>query len=232
MSQQLAERPRTPQSVFDRVAPYYDRFNSLLSLGIDRSWRHQTCRALDLAPGARVLDVATGTGALATVLAHSAAKPRVIGCDLNARMLAVAERRELANVRWLRCDAAQLPFPSRSFDAVTISFAIDDMPERTRCASEMLRVLRPGGQLALLELARPEREPLKSLYRMYLGTFRLLRRLRVQGYDHLAQEIMTYRGADAARELLQSVGFAAYKSHSLTLGLARLHLARRNEGER
>jgi demethylmenaquinone methyltransferase/2-methoxy-6-polyprenyl-1,4-benzoquinol methylase len=223
---QLSERPRTPQSTFDRVAPYYDLFNSLLSLGVDRSWRRRVCRELALARGARVLDVATGTGALAIRLAESA-EARVIGCDLNRAMLTVARRRHSARVSFLRCDAAQLPFPSQSFDAVTIAFAIDDMPARERCASELLRVLRPGGRVALLELARPEREPLKSLYRAYLRVFGLLRRFRVHGYDHLAQEILSYRGRDAARALLSGAGFVECRSVALSWGLSRLHLARR-----
>jgi demethylmenaquinone methyltransferase/2-methoxy-6-polyprenyl-1,4-benzoquinol methylase len=168
---------------------------------------------------------------LAKTLISSRQSPRVIGCDLNTRMLAVARGRVRADqLPLVRCDAGSLPFASERFDAVTIGFAIDDMPERSRCAREMLRVLRPGGRLALLELSRPEREPFKSLYRTYLRVFSLLRRVRVAGYDYLAQEIVTYRGADAARELLLSVGFVDYQSIELTCGLARLHLARRARG--
>jgi demethylmenaquinone methyltransferase/2-methoxy-6-polyprenyl-1,4-benzoquinol methylase len=142
-------------------------------------------------------------------------------------MLQVARRRPATPRRLIRCDAAHLPFANASFDAITIAFAIDDMPAREACAREMLRVLCPGGRLALLELSRPEREPLKSLYRAYLGTFGLLRRIRVQGYDHLAQEILTYRGPHAVRELLQSTGFVEYQSYTMTFGLARLHVAMR-----
>jgi demethylmenaquinone methyltransferase/2-methoxy-6-polyprenyl-1,4-benzoquinol methylase len=230
MQTALRERPKTPQAVFDRVAPYYDLFNGLLSLGIDRSWRRGTSRALALAPGDQVLDVATGTGALAAALAQTSANVTIIGCDLNRSMLGVAQKRVLrANlpVQLILSDAARLPFPDSSFDAVTMAFAIDDMPDRRACAAEMLRVLRPSGKLALLELSRPDQEPMRSLYRAYLSTFNLLRRFRVQGYDHLAQEILTYRGANAARELLLEQGFVEYETRSFTFGLSRLHLARR-----
>lgn len=230
MQTALRERPKTPQAVFDRVAPYYDLFNGLLSLGIDRSWRRGTSRALDLAPGDRVLDVATGTGALAAALAQAGRGVAIIGCDLNRSMLGVAQRRVARAqlpVQLLLCDAARLPFPDSSFDAVSMAFAIDDMPDRRACAAEMLRVLRPSGKLALLELSRPDKEPMRSLYRAYLSTFNLLRRLRVQGYDHLAQEILTYRGANAARDLLLEQGFVEYETRSFTFGLSRLHLARR-----
>src|ERR1041385_7767315 len=90
---QGVERPKTPQATFDRVAPYYDAFNSLLSLGIDRTWRRRTAQSLDLPPGARVLDIATGTGALAAEIVRvTSGAVSVTGCDINARMLAVAEQ--------------------------------------------------------------------------------------------------------------------------------------------
>lgn len=224
----VPERPRTPQATFDRVAPYYDTFNSILSLGIDRSWRRQLAQALELAPGARVLDVATGTGAVAAaVVRATGGNVSVTGCDVNAQMLAVAERRvvrEGAPIELLRCDAMELPFSDDSFDAATLAFAIDDMPDREVCMQEIRRVLRPGGKVALLELAQPDTEPFRSAYRLYLRTFRLLRRVSVHGYDHLEQEILTYRGANAVEELLGRSGFTRYRHRSLTFGIARLHL--------
>lgn len=231
MQHALRIRPKTPQAIFDRVAPYYDTFNSLLSLGIDRLWRRRASRALALAAGERVLDVATGTGALAAQHSQRARDLCVVGVDLNRRMLEVAARRvreQRLDVQLVACDALRLPFPDRSFDAVSIAFAIDDMPDREACARELLRVLRPTGRLALLELSRPDREPFKSLYRAYLRVFSQLRRIRVQGYDHLAEEIWTYRGAEATRDLLLSAGFVGYEVESLSFGLCRLHLARRH----
>jgi demethylmenaquinone methyltransferase/2-methoxy-6-polyprenyl-1,4-benzoquinol methylase len=227
-----SERPRTPQNVFDRVAPYYDTLNSLLSLGIDRTWRRRVARSLELAPGAQVLDVATGTGALALEIVRGAARGvSVTGCDINERMLTVAARRidkARAGVTLVRCDAMRLPFDDAAFDAVTLAFAIDDMPDRVRCVGEIRRVLKRHGRLALLELAQPDKEPMRSAYRMYLRTFRLLRGVSIQGYDHLEKEILTYRGASAIESLLASAGFVNYRHVSLTLGIARLHLAEKS----
>lgn len=233
--QEAPNRPKTPQAVFDRVAPYYDTFNSLLSLGIDRTWRRRVARSLELPPGARVLDVATGTGALALeIVRATSGEASVTACDINANMLAVAERRigkKGLGIELIRCDATNLPFDDGVFDAATLAFAIDDMPDRDACAREIRRVLKPGGRVALLELAQPDGEPLRSAYRLYLRTFRLLRRFSVHGYDHLEQEIRTYRGPAAIESLLLRSGFGRYRHTSLTLGIARLHVAERIDEE-
>jgi demethylmenaquinone methyltransferase/2-methoxy-6-polyprenyl-1,4-benzoquinol methylase len=222
-----ASRPRTPQSIFDGVAPYYDALNAILSFGLDRRWRRQTVAALRLRPGSSVLDVATGTGSLAAEIVRStSAAVSVTGCDLNERMLSVARRRtRRASVEFVRCDATHLPFRDGAFDVVTIAFAIDDMPDREACVDEMWRVLRPGGQLALLELSQPDEGSLRLAYRLYLRTFRALRHFSVDGYSHLEQEILKYRGARATEELIVRGGFAQYQTKSLTWGIARLHVA-------
>ncbi len=228
------ERPRTPQSTFDRVAPYYDTLNSVLSLGLDRRWRRQAVRALDLRPGARVLDVATGTGAVASEIVRSSrGAVSVTACDINERMLAVARARtspEGANVDLVRCDATQLPFAPASFDAVTVAFAIDDMPDRDACVREIARVLKAGGTLALLELAQPDGPAMRALYAWYLRTFRLVGRMGVEGYRHLEKEIRTYRGAGAIEDLLVRQGLRRYRRTSLTWGIARLHVAHKDAG--
>jgi demethylmenaquinone methyltransferase/2-methoxy-6-polyprenyl-1,4-benzoquinol methylase len=143
-------------------------------------------------------------------------------------MLAVARRRfERARlgVELVHCDALSLPFSEGEFDAATLAFAIDDMPDRDACVREIRRVMKTGGRFALLELAQPDGEPLRSTYGLYLKTFRLLRRFSVDGYDHLEKEIRTYRGPGAVESLLRRSGFERYRQHSLTFGIARLHLA-------
>lgn len=230
MQPQTRDRPKTPQATFDRVAPYYDRFNSLLSLGLDRRWRRRAVEALALTPGQHVLDVATGTGALALeILRSTHGEVRVTGCDCNQSMLAQAKKR-LSHVQGLQellcCDATKLPFGRGSFDAATLAFAIDDMPDRDACIDEIARVLRPGARFVLLELSQPDTQPLKGAYDLYLETFRWLGRVEVSGYDHLAQEIRGYRGAVAIQELLTRHGFLDYSCKNLTGGIARLHVAR------
>jgi demethylmenaquinone methyltransferase/2-methoxy-6-polyprenyl-1,4-benzoquinol methylase len=222
------ERPKTPQAVFDRVAPYYDTLNSLLSFGRDRRWRRETVAALGLCPGDVVLDVATGTGALAVEIVRAmSGTVRVTACDTNERMLAVARSRTdpaMAAIEIVQCDASRLPFAEESFDAVGLSFAIDDMPDRIACILEIRRVLRVGGRVALLELSQPDGGMLRVGYRMYLHVFRALRQL---GYEHLEEEILTYRGPTAIEELLGAAGFSSYRRRSLSGGIARLHVAQK-----
>jgi demethylmenaquinone methyltransferase/2-methoxy-6-polyprenyl-1,4-benzoquinol methylase len=214
--------------VFDRVAPYYDTLNSLLSLGLDRHWRRETVAALGLSPGDDVLDVATGTGALAVEIARAmSGTVRVTACDTNERMLSIARARTdpaMAAVEIVQCDASRLPFADGSFDAVGLSFAIDDMPDRIACVREIRRVLRAGGRVALLELSQPDAGIMRTGYRAYLRVFRTLRRF---GYEHLEQEILTYRGPAAIEELLAAAGFSSYRRRSLSGGIARLHVAQK-----
>ncbi|MFC6936219.1 class I SAM-dependent methyltransferase [Actinomadura yumaensis] len=124
----------------------------------------------------------------------------------------------------------ELPFPDASFDAVTVAFAIDDMDDRNRCAAEMARVLRPGGRLVLLELGVPEQPLLRSAYLGGLGVMGLLGRARgLDGYRHLREEITTYRGPDAIRDLLAGAGLVRYARTPLTGGIAYAHVATRPE---
>ncbi|GAA2102592.1 ubiquinone/menaquinone biosynthesis methyltransferase [Actinomadura alba] len=229
-------RPATPQELFDRIAPRYDLFNSLLSAGSDRRWRREVARRLAAPPGADVLDVATGTGSLAIAVARHRPDARIVACDINASMLAVAarrlERQGLSGRITLKSAPGELlPFPDASFDAVCIAFAIDDMADRRACAAEMARVLRPGGHLVLLELGVPEQPVLRSLYLGGLGVMSLLGRARgMSGYRHLREEIITYRGPEAVRSLLMDAGLTEYTRTPLTGGIAVVHAAVREKG--
>ncbi|MFC5744333.1 ubiquinone/menaquinone biosynthesis methyltransferase [Actinomadura rugatobispora] len=229
-------RPATPQELFDRIAPRYDLFNSLLSAGSDRRWRREAARRLAPPPEGDVLDVATGTASLAIAVARHRPGARVVACDINASMLAVAarrlERQGLSGRITLRtAPGERLPFPDASFDAVCIAFAIDDMADRRACAAEMARVLRPGGRLVLLELGVPEQPLLRSLYLGGLGVMSLLGRARgMSGYRHLREEITTYRGPEAVRALLLDAGLTGYTRFPLTGGIAVVHAAVREKG--
>lgn len=236
MQTQMKFRPPTPQSTFDAVARRYDFLNSLLSLGLDQRWRHQAALQLKLPPQAQILDVATGTGSLALAIASRVSKDtKITGCDLNKQMLAVAQERihksnTQVPIQLVHSPGETLPFSNDVFDAITIAFAIDDMVDRSACAREMFRVLKPGGQIVLLELSLPEHPVLLSVYKVYLKLFPLIGRFFGRGgYGHLREEILTYRGRSAVQELLNNTGFIGYQFKSLTGGLVTVHSARKLE---
>jgi demethylmenaquinone methyltransferase/2-methoxy-6-polyprenyl-1,4-benzoquinol methylase len=229
-------RPRTPQAKFSQIAPRYDLWNACLSLGLDHRWRKTAARALDLRPGARVLDIGTGTGALARAVADVTPNDvRISGCDCNAEMLRVAEQhlggRYRDRIELHFAFAESLPFPESSFDAATIAFAIDDFVDREKGLAEIHRVLKPRRPLIVLELSLPTKPLLNGLYRLYLRAFPAIDRWidAGGGYRHLREEIEGYRGREAVPQLFSSTGFRAMRSQPLTGGLVTLHVAHRRD---
>ena len=145
----LADKPRVVEEMFDRIAPRYDVLNRLLTFRMDVGWRRTAVKTLSLAPGARVLDVACGTGDLCRTLAGAGHTP--IGVDFSAGMLRAAHTR----APLVRADALRLPFPDRAFAGVTCGFALRNFAALGPVLAECGRVLQPGGRIALLDVAEP-----------------------------------------------------------------------------
>ena len=150
------EKRRAVASMFDRVAPGYERMNRIISLGLDRRWRARTLAALHLAHPGRVLDLACGTGDLARDLEQQGHE--VVGIDLSAGMLRVAQ----TSSPLVRGDAAALPFPPRSFDGIVCGFALRNFVELAAVFAEARRVLREGGRFAALDAAVPRHVLLRA----------------------------------------------------------------------
>lgn len=144
------EKRAMVESMFDDVAPTYDRLNRIISLGLDRSWRRRTVDALALPAGSRVADLACGTGDICDDLRAAGHAP--VGVDLSAGMLAAA--RTAAPL--VRADVVTLPLRDASVDGVTCGFALRNLVDRDAFFAECARVLRPGGRLAVLDAAEPE----------------------------------------------------------------------------
>jgi len=218
--------------MFDRIARRYDLLNRLMSLGRDQAWRRRTVEALELRPGRRVLDLATGTADVALLVAGAAPGVSVVGLDPSAEMLGIGRRkvaaRELAGrIELQRGDAEALPFESRSFDACCMAFGIRNVPDRRRALEEIARVTRPGGRVAILELSEP-RGALAPLSRFYVHHVVPALGSLLSGereYRYLQQSIAAFPPPDEFEALLAASGLRPVSTTSLTFGVCHLFVA-------
>lgn len=221
-------------ALFSTLAPRYDWFNRLASLGLDQRWRRQTVRLGGIAPGQRVLDACTGTGDLALLCARQQqGQGTVIGMDFTRPMLAEAQdkqRRARLAVTWLQGDAEALPFAARSFDRVLIGFSTRNLSHLSEGIHEMVRVLVPGGQLLILETGYPTRPVLRAGYQLFLFTIArtigVLLTGRVWPFTYLARSVRQFLTPQAFTVLLERSGTTVHYV-PLSHGLASLYIATR-----
>jgi demethylmenaquinone methyltransferase/2-methoxy-6-polyprenyl-1,4-benzoquinol methylase len=223
--------------MFDRIARRYDFVNRVLSLGLDKSWRRRTVRALQLGEHPRVLDLATGTGDLAVDIARMTPGATVIGLDPSANMLAIGRdkmtKKGLADrVTLVEGDAQALPYADCEMDAVTIAFGIRNVPDRARALREMARVVRPGGRIAILELSEGRRGVMGAMARFH--TRHVVPKLGAllsgkREYHYLQKSIAAFPPAEEFAALMTSSGLAVIEVTPLTFGAATLYVATPSE---
>lgn len=213
------------QAMFDEVAPRYDLANAALSLGQDAHWRRVVALAARPAD-ADVLDVASGPGNVATELVARGARS-VVALDLSENMLRVGYERGHAGIRWVNGDALALPFPDATFDALTISFGLRNVPDPEAAAHEFARVLRPGGRVVVCEFAAPTWRPFREVYRRYLvGAVPGLARLvssSPEAYVYLAESILAWPDRRAVAGWFEAAGFAELQVKDLAGGIVAVH---------
>jgi demethylmenaquinone methyltransferase / 2-methoxy-6-polyprenyl-1,4-benzoquinol methylase len=217
--------PDGVRTMFDRIAPVYDRMNRLTTMGLDGGWRRLAADAV-VRPGDVVLDACCGTGDLA--LAAKRAGGRVTAVDFSESMLERA-RPKSGSVEWVRADVTALPFPDGSFDAATIGFGIRNVPEIETAAAELARVLRPGGRLACLDLTRP-RGPLAPFYALWFDRLIPLLGKVIPGgeaYTYLPASVRRFPGPDDLGGLFERAGLANVRWRLLAGGIVALHTAER-----
>jgi demethylmenaquinone methyltransferase/2-methoxy-6-polyprenyl-1,4-benzoquinol methylase len=160
------EEPQV-RAMFDRIAGLYDAMNSVMTAGLHHQWRRRAADLAAVGPGARVLDVATGTGDLAIELRRRVGPTgEVVGCDFSDEMLARARRKAPA-LTFEHANAMELPYPDASFDAATVGFGARNFGDLERGVAEMARVVRPGGRVVILEITTPTKPPLSTFFRLW-----------------------------------------------------------------
>ena len=226
-----SDKARRVRGVFDSVAPRYDVMNDLMSLGLHRAWKAYTVMVANPRQGARVLDIAGGTGDLAQALARRVGPSgQVVLTDINESMLRSGRDRMLDSgciVPTLVCDAEQLPFPDASFDLVSVAFGLRNMTHKEIALREMGRVLKAGGKLLVLEFSQVAK-PLAKAYDWY--SFQVLPRLGqlvagdAASYRYLAESIRMHPGQEELKVLMKNSGFGHVDYHNLTGGMVALHV--------
>lgn len=208
---------------FDKIARDYDRMNHLMTAGLDRCWRKRAVQGLH----GKVLDVACGTGDMAVELLRHGCS--VTGVDLSKEMMAIAKRKA-PQAEYRLADVERLPFGDASFDAVTCAFGVRNFVHLEQGLSEMLRVLKPGGRMVILELATPDSSLIRPFYNLY--TRRIIPWLgqRLAGsreaYTYLPRSIERFPKGDAFLQLIQNSGFRIQDScqRKLTFGVCRMYV--------
>ena len=228
-----AEKAARVRAVFDSVASNYDVMNDLMSMGAHRLWKAFALSQTGLRPGQRALDVAGGTGDLsAGMSAQVGESGLVVLTDINEAMLrhgrdALIDRGIVGNVRYAQANAERLPFPDASFDCVTIGFGLRNVTDKQAALQSMARVLRPGGQLLILEFSHPVVPGLQPIYDAY--SFSVLPWLgRVvakdaDSYRYLAESIRRFPDQRTLLDMMGSAGLENCKYHNLSGGIVALH---------
>jgi demethylmenaquinone methyltransferase / 2-methoxy-6-polyprenyl-1,4-benzoquinol methylase len=204
-----------------------------MSFGAHRLWKRFALDLTGVRPGDRVLDLASGTGDLATRLAERVGPSgRVIASDINAAMLNEGRRRltdqgQVGNLDYLIANAEALPFADSCFDCVTIGFGLRNVSRKDHALGEMLRVLKPGGRTVILEFSHPVAPGLKPVYDLYsFGMLPLMGRVIAgdsASYRYLAESIRMHPDQETLRELMRQAGFERCEYFNLSGGIVAVH---------
>jgi demethylmenaquinone methyltransferase / 2-methoxy-6-polyprenyl-1,4-benzoquinol methylase len=228
-SDEFADQVR---GMFDRIAGVYDLMNSAMTAGLHHQWRERAVDRAQVGPGSDALDVCCGTGDLALELRRRIGPDgRVVGCDFSEPMLELARRKsgeEGLPVEFGLADALDLPYGGASFDAVTVGFGARNLGDLERGISEMTRVLRPGGRAVILEISRPQRQPLAGFYSLWfdrlvpvLGTFAG----DPDAYSYLPDSVRTFPEPKKLAGMLDAAGLVEIRWLLLAGGIIAIHSA-------
>jgi len=215
--------PDAVRTMFDRIAPVYDVMNRVMTAGLDVRWRRLTAEAV-VRPGDRVLDAACGTGDLA-IAAQRAGASRVTGLDFSERMLERARRK--AQLDWVQGDMLALPFADSTFDVATVGFGVRNVADLELALSELRRVLKYGGRVAILEITQP-RGIARPFYSLWFDRIvPLLGKVLPGGsaYTYLPASVKRFPSAERLSELMHDAGFRDVRFRLFGATIVALHTA-------
>lgn len=222
------QNPDFVREAFSAIAPRYVATNHVLSMGIDLLWRERVAQRVAEWKPRTLLDIATGTGDLALAIQAACPETRVTGSDFCEPMLAIARNRGLTDLHV--ADALDLPFPSESFECVTVAFGLRNMSSYPGALAEMNRVLARGGHLVVLDFSLPD-NLIKIPYRWYLHNILPLIAGCMTGhrdaYSYLGESIEYFPRGRALCELMEGAGFSESHCEPLSGGIAALYTARK-----
>ena len=216
--------------MFNSISGRYDFLNHFLSLGIDRAWRRKAISRLKASKPKRILDVATGTGDFA-IEALKLNPDQVIGVDISDGMLEVGRKklkaRNLDRIELRNADSEKLPFEDNYFDAVIVAFGVRNFENLELGLGEMLRVVKPGGQVVILEFSKPSKFPMKQLYNVYFTTIlptigRWISRDQA-AYRYLPESVKAFPDGKDFLNVLSGLGYKNPQCDPLTFGISSLY---------
>ena len=230
------------RQMFDGIAPAYDRLNHLMSLGTDRIWRRRALRGIvDAGRPQEILDIACGTGDFAIAIARRMhGGSHVTGLDLSEGMLTVMRQKVAGagleeRIACLQGDCEAMPFPAGRFDVAAIAFGIRNFEHRETALREILRVLRPGGRLVILELSVPENRLLRRAYNLYFEHFVPWIGGLLSGdkaaYKYLPASVQQFPGRREWTATMARCGYSGVRHKAFTFGLCRMYVGEKGAGD-
>lgn len=223
------------RNLFDDIAPDYDKLNHILSLDIDKSWRSKAIREIvERDTPLNILDVASGTGDFAIGTARKAADgSHITGIDLSEGMLKIGREKiakeglsEMISMQEGDCEA--LPFPDGTFDRVTVAFGVRNFEHLETGLNEMLRVLKPGGKLVILELSVPSNPLLLALYKLYFLHILPAIGGKVSGnkgaYRYLPASVLHFPKPETFMKMMSGCGYSEVRHRAFTFGICRMYI--------
>lgn len=219
--------------VFHSVAAKYDIMNDVMSFGIHRMWKRFTIESAGARPGMKVLDLAGGTGDLTAKFSHIVGeRGQVTLADINDSMLKVGREKLrdkgiVGNVNYVQANAEALPFPDNHFDIITIAFGLRNVTDKDAAISSMLRVLKPGGKLLVLEFSKPKHDVMRKIYDLY--SFKIMPKMGAlitqdaDSYEYLAESIRMHPDQETLKGMMQTAGFEQVEYTNMTDGIVALH---------